>query len=70
MYPEAVNTVLLEKYLTNQLHGLWNLEVQYCIHKGSQIIPILSWINPILRIHNYLFKSYSNIVLLSTLSPP
>ena len=70
MYPEAVNTVLLEKYLTNQLHGLWNLEVQYCIHKGSQIIPILSWINPILRIDTFIFQAHSNIVLPSTPRPP
>ena len=32
------------------------------IHKGSQIIPILSRINPIPRIDTYLFKVHSNIV--------
>ena len=33
---------LLERSLTNQLHGLWNPEVQCHIYKGSPIIPILS----------------------------
>ena len=31
-----------------------NLEVQFRIHKGSAIIPILSQINPIPRIDTYL----------------
>ena len=52
--------------LTDWLHGLWNLEVQYRIHKGSPIIPILSQINPISLIDTYLFKVHSNIVLPST----
>ena len=56
--------------LTNSLHGLWDPEVQCSIHKGSPIIPILSWINPITRIDTYLFKVHSNIVLPSTPRPP
>ena len=36
------------------------------IHEGSPIIPILSRLNPILRIDTYLFKVHSNIVLPST----
>ena len=32
------------------------LEVQYRIHKGSPIIPILRLINTIPRIHTYFFK--------------
>jgi len=47
----------------NELHGLWNLEVQCHIHKGSLIIPILSQINPIPHIDTHLFKVHSNIVL-------
>ena len=31
--------------------------------QGLSIIPILSRINPITRIHTYLFKVHSNIVL-------
>ena len=38
--------------------------------KGSPIIPILSRINPIIRIDTYLFKVHSNIVLPSTPRPP
>ena len=38
-------------------------EVQWPIHKGSPIIPILSRINPIPRIDTYLFKVHSNILL-------
>ena len=40
------------------------------IHKGSPIIPILSRINPILRIVTYLFKVHSNIIFSSMLKPP
>ena len=50
-------------YKYNSLLGLWNPEVQCCIHKGSPIIPILSRINPIHRINTYFFKIHSNIVL-------
>ena len=52
------------------IHGLWNPEVQYRIHKGCPIIPIQSRINPISRIDTYLFKIHSNIVLPSTTRPP
>ena len=38
-------------------------KVQYRIHKGFQIIPILSRINPIPRIDTYFFKVHSNIAL-------
>ena len=36
-----------------QLHGLWNLEVQYHIHKDSLIIPVVCQINPISHIDTY-----------------
>ena len=49
--------------VSNQIHGLWNPEVQCHIHKGSPIIPILSRINPIPRIDTNFFKVHSNIVL-------
>ena len=49
--------------LTNELHGLWNLEVQCRIHKGSPMILILSRINPIPRIDNYFFKIHSHLSL-------
>ena len=54
----------------NELHGLWNREVQCRIHKASPIIPIQSRINPIPRIDTYFFKVDSNIVLQSTPRPP
>ena len=57
-------------HLTNQLHGLWNPEVQCCIHKGSPIIPVLSRINSIPHIITYFFKVLSDIVLPSTPRPP
>ena len=47
------NTVFRTRY---QLHGLWNLEVQFRIHKGSPINPILRQIYPIPRIGTYFFK--------------
>ena len=40
-----------------------NPELQCRFHKVSPIIPILSRINPILRIDTYFFKIPSNIVL-------
>jgi hypothetical protein len=42
--------------LTNQLHALWNPEVQCRTHKVSPIVPILSRINHIPRIDTYFFK--------------
>ena len=56
--------------LANLLHGLWNPEVQWHIHMGSPIIPILNRINPIPHIFTYLFKDHSNIVLPSMPRPP
>jgi hypothetical protein len=54
----------------NKLHGLWNPEVQFRIQKGSPIIPILIWINPIPRIDTYFFfQIHSNIICPSTLKP-
>ena len=55
--------------LTNLLHGSWNPEAEYSIHKGPPIIPILSRINPILRIDTNLLKVHSNIVLPSMPRP-
>ena len=43
-----------------------NPEVQYRIHNGSPITPILSRINPIPHIDTYFFKIHSNIVFPST----
>ena len=57
------NYLALLQLSYNKLYGLWNLEVQLCILKGSPIIPILSRINPIPQIDTYLFKVHSNIVL-------
>ena len=37
-------------YDLNSFHGSWNPEVQWPIHKGSPIIPILHRIGPIHRI--------------------
>ena len=51
------------------LHGLCKPEVQWRIHKGSPIIPILSRIKSFPRIDTYLFKVHSNIVLPSTPRP-
>ena len=42
-----------KKYV-NQLHGLWNPEVQCRIHKGSPIIHIPSRLNLIPSIDTYL----------------
>ena len=42
------------EFKPNNLHVLWNPEVQFLIHKGSPIIPILSRINPIPRNDIYL----------------
>ena len=39
------------------------MEVQCRIHKGSTIILILSWLNPIPRIDTHLFKVHSNLRL-------
>ena len=50
--------------LTSYLHALWNPEVQFRIHKGSQIISILSRINPIPRIDTYIFKVHFLLVYL------
>ena len=37
--------------------------IQWHIHKGSPIIPIMSRINPVPRIDTYFFKIHSNIIL-------
>ena len=47
----------------------WNPEVECWIHKGSQIIHILSRINPIPRFDTYFCKIHSNIVLPSMPKP-
>ena len=57
-----IDKLRVEKWLllTNLLiPDLWNTEVQCRIHKGPLIIPILSGINPILRIDTYFFQSSS-----------
>ena len=38
-------------------------EVQFGIHKGSPIIPILSRINPIPSIDTSFFKTHSNVMV-------
>ena len=51
------------RHLANTLRALWNPEVQCRIHKGSPIIPIQSWINPIPRIDTHFFNIHSNILI-------
>ena len=46
-----------------------NPAVQCHIHKGSLIIPILSWINPIPRIDTYLFEVHFTVKILKALLP-
>ena len=58
--------VILKNPQTNQRHGLWDPKIQHRIHKGSPVIPILSWINLIPQIDIYSFKIYSNTVFPST----
>ena len=53
----------------NQLHDLWNPDVQCRIHKDSPIVPILSRINQISRIDTCFFKIHFSIVLPSTPRP-
>jgi hypothetical protein len=48
------------RILIKLLHGLWKPVVQFRIHTGSPIIPILSRIKSIPRIDTYLFKVHSN----------
>ena len=49
--------------------GLCNPEVQFRIHKGFPIIPVLSWLNPIPHIDTYFFRIHSNIVIPKDLFP-
>ena len=49
--------------IINQLHGLWNPEVQDSIHRGSPIISILNRINLIPHIDRYFYTIRSNIDL-------
>ena len=66
---EKAPIFLVSTHNTNKLQDLWNPEVQYRIHKGSPIIPILSRVNPIPRIDAYFLKIHSNIVFPSTPTP-
>ena len=48
-----ISLALIYVFYPNYLHGLWNTEVQFHLHKESRIIPILSRINSIPRIDTY-----------------
>ena len=45
---------------------LSNLNVISCVHESWPAVPILSQMNPAHALHFFLFKIYSNIVILST----
>ena len=55
--------ILIIIITTYYLHGLWNLEIQCSFHKGSRIIPFLSWINPNPRINTDFFKIIIIIII-------
>jgi len=44
---------------------LWNLKVNYRIHKTPPIFPILSQINPVYSYPSYLLDSHSSIIFSS-----
>ena len=52
---------IVDVWIIQKLHGIWNSEVHCRIHNGSPIIAILSRINPIPRIETYFFRVHSNI---------
>jgi len=46
-------------------HILWNLNVQYHVHKNPSLIPLLSHINPLHILTPYFSKIHFNIILSS-----
>ena len=45
------------------LNILWNLKVQYCIHKRAPPVPVQSQINPIHAFHLHFFNINFHIIL-------
>jgi hypothetical protein len=41
----------------------WNPKAHYYIHKGQPFVLILSYLNPILTLPPYFFKTHFNIIL-------
>jgi len=48
----------------------WNPKFHYRVYKGTPLIPILNYMNPVHNLPNYFFKGHPNIFLRSTLFFP